>query len=172
VINEFLPDKETPTMIAVRRAGPDDLEYLIATDRIGEGYTLDTNEPPMTDEGLQAHRRKIAAFVEQPSEAAWVAEAADPRRYAGMILARFRDRFHEPPSEANLFLFRFLPPRNLSRRRLLLRNLQPVGRPGLPAAGSGDPPEAGSGSGDAPARDPHDLHPHRNEQPARDPVEP
>lgn len=64
----------------------------------------------MTDMEKKEHREKIAAFVTLPSEAGWVVEDSDSQERVGMLLARFRDRAHELPTEANLFLFRFLDP--------------------------------------------------------------
>jgi ribosomal protein S18 acetylase RimI-like enzyme len=95
-------------MIVIRRALPADLDFLVAADLTHEGYTPSPDEQPMTADELSAHREKIAAFVREESEAGWLAE--DPRtgQPVGMILARFRDRQNEPPTEANLFLFCFL----------------------------------------------------------------
>ena len=95
-------------MISIRRAALDDLDFLVEIDWMEDGYTQDPSLPPPTSEEIAAHRAKIAAFVCEPDEAGWLAVDDQTGQRAGMILARYRDRLHEAPTEANLFLFRFL----------------------------------------------------------------
>jgi ribosomal protein S18 acetylase RimI-like enzyme len=95
-------------MITLRKAQPDDLNFLVETDLLEDGYTPNPAEPPMTVTEQAAHRTKISAFVTGPNDAGWVAEDAATGAKVGMILVRFRDRQHEPNNEANRFLFRFL----------------------------------------------------------------
>jgi len=89
-------------MITLRTTRPDDLDYLIASDLLSDGWT------PATEEIKAAHHAKIAAFVAGGDDTGWIAEDDQTGERAGMILVRFRDRYHEPPTEANLFLFRVL----------------------------------------------------------------
>ena len=95
-------------MITIRLARPADLDFLIESDLIEDGYTVDPDEPAMTDADRAAHRIKIAAFVDGPTDTGWVAEDGLDGAKVGMILARFRDLGHEPDTEANRFLLRFL----------------------------------------------------------------
>jgi ribosomal protein S18 acetylase RimI-like enzyme len=95
-------------MFTIRPADLSDLDFLVETDLLNEGYTPTPDEAPLTDEERAAHREKIAAFVTVQTEAGWVAIDAGTDQRVGMILARFRDRSNELPTEANLFLFRFL----------------------------------------------------------------
>ncbi len=95
-------------MITIRLAQPADLDFLVETDLLTEGYTVSADEPVMSEEERAAHRAKIAGFLTDPDQAAWVAEDEMNGQRAGTIMARFRDRLHEPPTEANLFLFRYL----------------------------------------------------------------
>ena len=95
-------------MINIRKAHPEDLDFLVETDLLGEGYTVDPEEPSMTEEDRAAHRIKISAFVCGRDDSGWIAEDELSGEKTGMILARFRDLYHEPGTEANQFLFRFL----------------------------------------------------------------
>lgn len=92
---------------SIRLAGPDDLDYLVATDLIGEGYALNPDEEPLHGASLVEHRAKIAAFVAGGDDMAWIC-IDSAGQAAGMIMARYRDLFHEPGNEANRFLLRFL----------------------------------------------------------------
>lgn len=89
-------------MITLRPTQPDDLDYLIASDLLSDGWT------PTTEDVIAAHHAKIAAFVAGGDDTGWIAEDDQTGERAGMILVRFRDRYHEPPTDANLFLFRAL----------------------------------------------------------------
>ena len=89
-------------MIRIRPATIDDLDFLVAAD-----LQVDYGGPLPEDERA-AHREKIAAFARGGADAGWLAEDEQNGAKAGMILVRFRDRAHEPPTEANQFLFRFL----------------------------------------------------------------
>jgi len=95
-------------MISIRKARPEDLEFLVETDLLEDGYTVDPDEPSMTEEEQAAHRKKISAFVCGPDDSGWIAEDDLTDVKIGMILARFRDLYHEPDNEANRFLLRFL----------------------------------------------------------------
>ncbi len=95
------------SMYTIQRAVMDDLDFLVEIDLLGDGYTSDPDEPPMSETDLAQHREKIASFVRQENDLAWVVLDEAGQR-VGAILARYRDRLHEPPNEANLFLFRFL----------------------------------------------------------------
>jgi ribosomal protein S18 acetylase RimI-like enzyme len=95
-------------MITIRKADIADLDFLIEIDLLEDGYTIDPDEPPMTDAERAAHREKIAAFVSGAADVGWVAEDDQNGAKAGMILVRFRDLFNEADNEANRFLFRFL----------------------------------------------------------------
>jgi ribosomal protein S18 acetylase RimI-like enzyme len=55
-----------------------------------------------------AHRSKIFAFIVGPADSGWIAEDDLTHAKAGMILVRFRDLEHQPATEANQFLSRFL----------------------------------------------------------------
>jgi ribosomal protein S18 acetylase RimI-like enzyme len=97
-------------MITIRKARAEDLDFLVETDLLEDGYTLDPDRTPMTAAELAAQRVKISAFVDGPDDGGWVAHEDATGARAGMILARFRDLFHEPGNEANRFLLRFLDP--------------------------------------------------------------
>jgi len=94
--------------VIIHRAGAEDLDFLVEKDLDGEGYTVSPVEYVASDEEKQLHRAKIQAFVSEPAEAGWVAVDEDCGLRVGMILARYRDRQHEPDNEANRWLFRFL----------------------------------------------------------------
>ena len=55
-------------MINIRKARAEDLEFLVEADLLEDGYTVDPDEPSMTEEELAAHRKKIAAFVCGPDD--------------------------------------------------------------------------------------------------------
>ncbi|MBE0696901.1 MAG: GNAT family N-acetyltransferase, partial [Anaerolineaceae bacterium] len=95
-------------MITIRKARFEDLDFLVETDLLGDGYTIDPEEPPLAGEALAAHREKIAAFVGGAADCGWIAEDDRTGAKAGMILVRFRDLSHEADTEANRFLLRFL----------------------------------------------------------------
>ncbi len=95
-------------MLTIRPAGPQDLDYLVETDLLNEGYTPAPGETPMTDAERADHRTKIAGFINDPCQGGWIAEDSTTGAKAGMILARFRDRQTEPDDEANRFLFQFI----------------------------------------------------------------
>jgi ribosomal protein S18 acetylase RimI-like enzyme len=95
-------------MILIRRADLSDLDFLVQADLTNDGYTIAPDEAPMAAEERAEHLQKIATFVTTNAEAGWVVVDTDTGQHAGMILARFRNRQIEPPTEANLFLFRFL----------------------------------------------------------------
>ncbi len=92
----------------IRRAGPDDLDFLVEKDLDGEGYSVSPDEFVASDEEKVAHRDKLRAFVRDPAEAGWVAVDEERGLCVGMILARYRDRLHEPDNEDNRWLFRWL----------------------------------------------------------------
>jgi ribosomal protein S18 acetylase RimI-like enzyme len=96
-----------PAGVVIRPAGLADLDYLVATDLLGEGYTDSVDAVPPHGASLPEHRAKIAAFVAGAEDMAWICEheTGDP---VGMIMARYRDLFHEANTEANRFLYRFL----------------------------------------------------------------
>jgi ribosomal protein S18 acetylase RimI-like enzyme len=95
-------------MITIRKAHPGDLDFLVATDLLGDGYTIDPDEPPMTPAERAEHREKISAFVGGTADCGWIAEDDVDGVQVGMILVRFRDLVNEPETEANRFLLRFL----------------------------------------------------------------
>lgn len=88
--------------IRIRKAQPDDLDFLAEADLLSDGCAL------TTDEEKTAHRLKISAYVHGPDDAGWIPEEETTGEKAGMILVRFRDRYHEPDTEANRYLFRYL----------------------------------------------------------------
>lgn len=94
-------------MAFIRRATVEDLDFLVAADLLGEGYTTDPEEAPMSEAERAAHREKIRAFVTGENDAGWVAIDEASQERIGMILARYRDRHHEADNEANRFLLRF-----------------------------------------------------------------
>ena len=89
-------------MITLRKANFEDLDFLVDADLLSDGCL------PGPEEEQRAHRLKISAFVCGADDCGWIAEDDSTGAKAGMILARFRDRFHEPATEANQFLFRYL----------------------------------------------------------------
>jgi ribosomal protein S18 acetylase RimI-like enzyme len=95
-------------MLPIRKAEAADLDFLVETDLLSEGYTFDPHEPPLSAADRAAHRDKIAAFVTGAADAGWIAEDDQSGARVGMILVRFRDLFHEADNEPNRFLFRFL----------------------------------------------------------------
>jgi ribosomal protein S18 acetylase RimI-like enzyme len=95
-------------MVIIRKAQPEDLDFLIEIDLLGDGYTLGLDAMPMTDDEKAAHRLKISSFVSGSSDIGWIAEDNLTGAKTGMILVRFRDLFNEPDNEPNRFLFRFL----------------------------------------------------------------
>lgn len=96
------------TAVILRRAETADLDFLVEKDLDGEGYSDAGAESVESEADRQAHRAKIRAFVCEPDEAGWLALEEGSGRRVGMILARYRDRLHEPDTEANRWLFRYL----------------------------------------------------------------
>jgi ribosomal protein S18 acetylase RimI-like enzyme len=94
--------------LTIRRAALADLDFLVKADLLNEGYTPGEAEVVLNSAGQAEHRAKIGAFVDGADDAAWVARMAGIGQPVGMILARFRNRLHELPTEANLFIFRYL----------------------------------------------------------------
>ncbi len=97
-----------PVMFTIRPATLADLDFLVRVDRSEEGYTI-TSPIQWTEEEIENHREKIAGFVRDPNQGAWVFEKNATSQWIGAILCRFRDLLHEEKSEANEFLFRYLP---------------------------------------------------------------
>ena len=93
--------------VSIRRGDARDLDFLVETDLLGEGYGETGGHQSLTAEEQQEHRAKIAAFVAGGDDSAWICENEKGER-VGMIMARYRDLFHEAKNEANRFLFRFL----------------------------------------------------------------
>ncbi len=89
-------------MVTIRKAHSEDLDFLVDADLLSDGSTLESEDE------IADHREKISAFVVGTNDMGWIAQDDLTGEKAGMILVRFRDRFHEPVTEANLFLFRFL----------------------------------------------------------------
>ena len=89
------------------RAAIEDLDFLVETDLSSEGYTINPEEQPLTDQERADHREKIKAFVTTENDAAWVVIDPPSGERVGTIMVRFRDRYHEPDTEANRFLLRF-----------------------------------------------------------------
>ena len=89
-------------MFTIRKAAVNDLDFLIAADMASDGWT------PTTDEERTAHRLKISAFVREANASAWIAVDDQTGARAGTIMVLYHDRYHEPATEANQFLFRFL----------------------------------------------------------------
>jgi ribosomal protein S18 acetylase RimI-like enzyme len=94
--------------VLIRRSEAEDLDFLVEKDLEGEGITTPGVDCVETEEGRQAHREKIRAFVSDPVKAGWVAVDDAGGSRLGMILVIFRDHLHEPDTEANRWLFRFL----------------------------------------------------------------
>ena len=95
----------------IRQAEAADLDFLVETDLLGEGYA-DSQEDgwPLqgpTQHERMAHRAKIAAYVAGGDEMAWVC-VDNQGAPLGMIMARYRDLNREPDSEANAFLLQYL----------------------------------------------------------------
>jgi ribosomal protein S18 acetylase RimI-like enzyme len=95
-------------MITLRKACPADLDFLVETDLLEDGYRINPDEALMTEAQRTAHRIKISAFISTPENSGWIAEDDLTHENAGMILVRFRDLVHEPDNNANRFLLRFL----------------------------------------------------------------
>ena len=93
--------------VSFRRAEVHDLDFLVETDLLGEGYSESMDAIPRPDANHAEHRARIAAFVAGADDMAWVCENEKGDR-VGMIMARYRDLFHEANNEANRFLFRFM----------------------------------------------------------------
>ena len=49
-------------MISIRKARPEDLEFLVEADLLEDGYTVDPDEPSMTEEELAAPSKKNFRF--------------------------------------------------------------------------------------------------------------
>ena len=98
-------------MLQLRKAAPDDLDFLVATD-LGVDIEDAPGEPLYMDHWSDAervgHRAKILSFIVDPNKTALVIEETDVRLPVGMLLGLFRDRRHEPHSEEYDFLFRFI----------------------------------------------------------------
>ena len=88
-------------MVTIRKAHLADLDFLVDADLNSDGSILES------DDEITEHRVKISAFADGTNDMGWIAEDELTAEKAGMILVRFRDRYHEPATEANLFLFRF-----------------------------------------------------------------
>lgn len=95
-------------MIKIRRAVLEDLDYLIEIDLLGDGYSINPDEAPMSSSDLETHRVKILSYVQSLNNCGWIAEDGANGEKAGMILARYRDIYNEPDEEANRFLFRYI----------------------------------------------------------------
>lgn len=95
-------------MVIIRRAVYEDLNFLVETDLLGDGYTINPNDPPMSLDDLESHRNKILSFVLSLHDCGWIAEDEEKGEKVGMVLARYRDIYNEPDSEANQFLFRYI----------------------------------------------------------------
>jgi ribosomal protein S18 acetylase RimI-like enzyme len=94
-------------MLVLKRATLADLDFLVEIDLEDEGVThVDPQELTAQDRGV--HRTKIAGFVTDPDQAAWLYRDTAIGRPVAAIMCRFRDRHHEPPTGANRFLFRFI----------------------------------------------------------------
>lgn len=89
-------------MITIRPVEPDDLDFLVESDLLSDGWM------PVTEDEKSAHRERIAAYVAGGEDTGWIAVDDPSGARAGMIVVRFRDRQNEPDTEANRFLFRFL----------------------------------------------------------------
>ena len=61
-------------MINIRKACPEDLDFLVETDLLGDGYTVAPDESSMTEEEQADHRIKISAFVCGLADSGWIAE--------------------------------------------------------------------------------------------------
>jgi ribosomal protein S18 acetylase RimI-like enzyme len=120
-------------MLTIRPAILSDLNFLVQVDLDEEGYTSSPTQPTLSlppmgprsvpeaeGQGMRknthkpipheiaTHRQKIAGFVTDPAQAAWVVEGDSTSHLVGAGLCRFRDRLHEEKSAANEFLFRHL----------------------------------------------------------------
>jgi len=94
-------------MLALRKATTADLDFLVWVDLEDEGVTH-TSQHDSTEQETAEHRNKIAAFVADADDAAWVCVDAATGNSVGAIMCRFRDRSREECTEANDHLFRFL----------------------------------------------------------------
>lgn len=96
--------------VIIRRAGPSDLNFIFEVDLLSEGISAGPAEEPLAPQERREYRDWLSIFVSGPSDGAWIAEDTRAQQPVGMILARFRDRFHEEDNEANRFLFQYLDP--------------------------------------------------------------
>ena len=96
--------------IMIRRAGLADLDFIYEADLLAEGFTFDPLPEPLTPEEKVEYRQRLERFLTTADEAGWIAEDIRDGQRAGMIVVRFRDLKHEPPSDENLFLLQFFDP--------------------------------------------------------------
>jgi ribosomal protein S18 acetylase RimI-like enzyme len=94
-------------MLVLKRGILVDLDFSIEIDLEDEGVTHAAPQE-LTAQERGAHRKKIAGFVTDPDQAAWLYRDTATGRAVAAIMCRFRDRHHEPPTDANRFLFRFV----------------------------------------------------------------
>jgi len=87
------------TYLVLRAATQDDLDFLVKIDLEDEGCA--TPIQYLTQEELCEHRAKIAAFVTNVDDCAWVFENVECGDIVAVIMCRFRDLMSEAAGAYN-----------------------------------------------------------------------
>jgi len=87
------------TTLILRAATQDDLDFLIKIDQDDEGIASPVQY--LTEEEQREHRNKIAAFIGNEDDCAWVFENVECGDIVAVIMCRFRDLMSEAAGAYN-----------------------------------------------------------------------
>ena len=89
-------------MIKLRKAVPDDLDFLVWIDLEDEGVTSSYKDD-WTDTDYAEHRRKVKEFIDHDDSIGFILIDDASKERVGGIYGRFRDRLKEAASSESIF---------------------------------------------------------------------